>query len=77
MTTPSAQAVYGASAEVMGAAALAILVSLLRALAQKQSLSPDDVEAVLAQAEKVHARSGVTRRCDAAKVIGMMRQLID
>jgi hypothetical protein len=77
MPTPAAEAVYGATHDAMGAAALAILVSLLRMLAQKGTLSPDDVEAVLDHAEKIHSGSTVSRRRDAARVIGQMRQLIE
>jgi len=77
MPTPAAEAVYGAPADVMSAAALAILVSLLRKLAQKRSLSPDDVDAVLAHAERIHAGSPSPRRAEAARVISQMRRLTD
>ena len=77
MTTPAAIAVYQASPEAQGAAALSILVALLRALAQKGTLTPDDVEVVLGRAAKLHEGSSITRRRDAAALIGQMRQLID
>jgi hypothetical protein len=77
MVTPAAEAVYGATPDAMGAAALAILVSLLRKLAQKRSLSPDDVDAVLAHAARIHADSAIARRAEAARLIGQMRHLIE
>lgn len=77
MTTPAAIAVYQASTDAQATAALTILVLLLRTLAQKGSLSPDDVETIIERAQKVHDTSPIIRRKAAATVIANLGKLIE
>ena len=77
MPTPAAIAVYQAGPDTQATAAITILVALLRTLAQKGSLSPDDVDAVMDRAESIHHGSDTIRRRDAARLIGQMRLLLE